>query len=68
MRKRLLQLTDELCAAIDAARGGQPRNPWLESQLWKNVQIRKAAKLLGIKNPKRPADGRGLAKGKKVPK
>ncbi|KKL07614.1 hypothetical protein LCGC14_2584260 [marine sediment metagenome] len=66
MRKRLLQLTDELWAAVDAARGDQPRNPWLEFQLWKSGAIRKAAKILGVKNPKRPADGRGQFQRKKA--
>ena len=62
MKKRLLQLTDELWVAVDAARGDQPRNPWLEAQLWKIGAIRKAANALGIKNPHRPADGRGISK------
>jgi hypothetical protein len=62
MKKRLVQLTDELCAAIDAARGTDPCNPWLEKQLWKIGAIRKSAKVLGITKPRRSMDGRGKAR------
>jgi len=63
MQKRLIQLTDELWAAIDEARCDQPRNPWIESQLWRLGAIRAAAGKLGTKRPVRLPDGRGRAKG-----
>jgi len=59
MGKKLIELTDELWAAIDAARGGSPRNGWLERELWRLGSIRDGAKQSGVKKPQRPIDGRG---------
>ncbi len=62
MKKRLIQLTDELWASIDDARAANPANPWIEKQLWKVGPVQSAAKRLGLKRPDRPADGRGKKK------
>ena len=59
MQKKLIALTDELWAAIDAARGSIPRNSWLESKLKRLKAIRGAAKLKDVTFPSRPVDGRG---------
>ena len=59
MRKVLVELTDELWAAIDAARGGVARNPWLERELWRLKSVRDGAKATGVEKPDRPIEGRG---------
>lgn len=59
MKKKLIALTDELWAAIDAARGDIPRNSWLESKLRRTKAVRDAAKSNGITFSARPVDGRG---------
>ena len=59
MRKVLVALTDELLAAIDAARGTAARNPWLERELWKLKSVRDGAKAAGVEKPDRPIEGRG---------
>lgn len=59
MRKFLLEITEELHASIDVARGAAPRNPWLERELWKLKAIRDGAKIAGVENPRRPMEGRG---------
>lgn len=59
MRKVLVELSDELLAAIDAARDGVPRNPWLERQLWRLKVVRDGAATAGVENPHRPLEGRG---------
>ena len=65
MKKKLIALTDELWAAIDAARGDTPRNSWLESKLRRTKAVRDAAKSNGITFPSRPVDGRGRWKRRK---
>lgn len=59
MRKKLIELSDELWGAIDAARGDSPRNGWLERELWRLGSIRDGAKQAGVTKPQRPIDGRG---------
>jgi hypothetical protein len=48
-----------LFAAIEAARGESPRNPFLEAVLWKVKTIRDGADAAGVAKPARPAEGRG---------
>jgi hypothetical protein len=43
MKKFLCEVSEELLAAVDAARGPVPRNPWIEAVLWKIKAIREAA-------------------------
>jgi hypothetical protein len=62
MKKFLCEVSEELLAAVDAARGPVPRNPWIEAQLWKLRVIRDAARAEGIAKPNRPDDGRGGAR------
>lgn len=59
MKKFLCEVSEELLAAIDAARGPVPRNPWIEAVLWKVKAIRDAAEARGVAKPDRPMDGRG---------
>ena len=59
MRKVLVEFTDELWAAIDAARGGAARNPWLERELWRLKSVRDGANKAGVEKPDRPIEGRG---------
>jgi hypothetical protein len=55
----LLDLSDDLVAAIDAARNGSPRGPWLENRLRRLADVRAAAKRLGLALPPRADDARG---------
>lgn len=55
MKRIMLELSDELGAAIDAALAGRHRNPTLESWLWRVREIHDAAKLLGVRKPVRVA-------------
>jgi hypothetical protein len=59
MKSLNLQITEELFAAVETARGEQPRNPWIESTLWRAKAVRDAADAAGIAKPARPAEGRG---------
>lgn len=59
MPKILLEISEELKEAIDEAREGKPRNPWIEAQLWRLKLIRDAAEEVGVEKPDRPVDGRG---------
>jgi len=54
-----VQISEELFAAIEAARGESPRNPFLEAVLWKVKTIRDGADAAGVAKPARPAEGRG---------
>lgn len=65
MKKFLCEVSEELLAAIDAARGPVPRNPWIEAQLWKMKTIRDAAQARGVAKPDRPMEGRGGARGRR---
>jgi hypothetical protein len=58
-KKILVEISSELHAAIEAARQGKPRGPWLESELWRLGAIRTAASEIGVKKPDRLEDGRG---------
>jgi len=60
MKNMLLQISDELDAAIETARGTTPRNPWIEQQLWRIPEILEGAETAGVENPHRPLDSRGL--------
>ena len=55
----LIDLSDELLAAIDHARDGEPRGPWIENHLRRLAAVRTAAKALDLAIPPRPADARG---------
>lgn len=57
MKKILLELSEELADAIDAARDGS-RNPAIESWLWRIGDIRDAAKRIGVDRPIRRGRGR----------
>jgi len=59
MKSLNLQITNELFTAVETARGEQPRNPWIESTLWRTKQVRDAADVAGVAKPARPAEGRG---------
>lgn len=59
MKKILFEVSEELKAAIDSAKGSAPRNPWLESELWRLKSIRDGAATAGVEKPDRPIEGRG---------
>ncbi len=59
MKNLNLQITEELFAAVETARGESPRNPWIESALWRTKAVRDAADAAGVAKPARPAEGRG---------
>lgn len=58
MKRILLEISPELASAIDAARGARPRNPAIEDWLWKAMEVRRAAAMLGLRRPVRPRVGR----------
>lgn len=59
LQKKLIALTREMWAAIDAARGDLPRNPWIENALRDVPAIKQAAEREKIDLPDRDDDGRG---------
>ena len=59
LEQRGIKMSEEVWAAIDAARGDEPRGPWLERFLASCGTIRKGAKTAGVTLPKRPVEGRG---------
>ena len=67
MKSLHVQISEELFAAIEAARGESPRNPFLEAVLWKVKTIRDGADAAGVEKPARPADGRGKYDRVRVP-
>ena len=61
MKRFVLELTEELLAAIDKAlkeRSGTTRNAAIEEWLWRIGEIKQAAKKGGIQRSKRPTRGR----------
>ena len=66
MKKLNFSISDELFAAIDAARGKVPRNPWLEQQLWRLKAVNDGAFSAGVNKPDRPLEGRGGARQRTV--
>ena len=58
MKRVMLELSEELGAAIDAALEGRQRNPTLEAWLWRVREIQAAAKKLGVSKPVRRGRGR----------
>ena len=58
MKRILLEISPELAAAIDAARGARKRNPAIEGWLWRVMEVRRAAAVLGVRRPERPRVGR----------
>lgn len=58
MKRVMLELSDELGAAIDVALAGRHRNPTLETWLWRVREIQDAAKRLGVRKPVRRGRGR----------
>lgn len=59
MKQILFELTEELKAAIDAAKpAGETRNAFLERSLWTVPAIKKAATKAGIEKPVRRQPGR----------
>ena len=59
MKKLLIEFSDEMAAAIDAARGKAPRGPFVEGLLRRLKAIRDTADAIGVELPDRPADRRG---------
>lgn len=59
MKSLHVQISEELFRAIESARGESPRNPWIETVLWKMKAIRDGADAAGVTKPDRPAEGRG---------
>ena len=57
MKRFLLEITDELDAAIRAALNGKSRNAAIEDWLWRIGDVKKAATEKGIK--RKPRLGRG---------
>jgi hypothetical protein len=53
-----LEITEELIAALDLARGDEPRNAFIERTLWNSAAVKSAAKSAGIKKPVRRKPGR----------
>lgn len=70
MKSFLLQLTDELLCAIQAARGDRSRAAAIEDWLWAHPAIRAAAKRIGVQRKPRPERGKyqrhGTAAGKRA--
>ena len=58
MKRILLEISPELAAAIDAARGARKRNPAIEGWLWRVADVKRAAAVLGLRKPERPRVGR----------
>ena len=58
MKRILLEISPELSAAIDAARGARKRNPAIEHWLWRVADVKRAAAMLGVRKPERPRVGR----------
>jgi hypothetical protein len=58
MKKVLVGFTDELMEVIDAAKGSQDRNPFIEDALWASPYIVKTAQEMGVGKPERPSRGR----------
>lgn len=58
MKPTFIKLSNQLRAALDAARGQNPLAGFVERELSKSRVIRAAAKKHGIKLPDRPLDGR----------
>jgi hypothetical protein len=59
MKRFLFELSDELLAAIDAAKGDSARNPFIERLLSKTAAIKKGAKIAGVVLQSRLPEGRG---------
>jgi len=60
LRKLLIGLSNECNDALRHACGPErPLGPYVEELMGKNSQVRKAARDLGLKLPKRLTDGRG---------
>ena len=58
MKRVMVEFSDELGAAIDAALANRHRNPTLEEWLWRVREIREAAQRLGVRKPVRRGRGR----------
>jgi hypothetical protein len=58
MVRFMLEISPELSAAVDAARADRYRNPAIEEWLWRERQIREAAKRIGVEKPFRRKRGR----------
>lgn len=58
MKPTFIKLSNQLRAAIDAARGSNPLAGFVERELSKSRVVRAAAKKHGITLPNRPLDGR----------
>jgi hypothetical protein len=62
MKQILFELTEELFAALDAGKGDETRNAFIERCLWSSAAVKRAAKQLGIEKPARRKPGRPKAK------
>ena len=59
MKNVFVTMSEELLAAIDHARGEEPRSATIERWLWKIAKVRRAATKLGISiKPDRATIGR----------
>ena len=67
MRQIFVAVSEELVKVLERAVGNAHRGPWLEERLWTLKDVRKAAKELGIKNPKRKQDSRGKCENFEMP-
>lgn len=59
MQRVLVEMSDEIVAAIDECRGRIPRGPWIEQQLAGLRAVKQAAERVGVVIPPRPSDQRG---------
>lgn len=63
---KLLSLSPELIAALDAARGKAPFANWVEHELWRLKSTRDGAAEAGVENPGRPLETRGGKRQKRA--
>lgn len=65
MKQILFELTDELLAVLDAGKGDETRNAFIERCLWSSAAVKRTAKTVGIEKPERRKPGRPKTKPKK---
>jgi len=61
MKQILFELTEELFAVLDAAKGNETRNAFIERCLWSSAPVKRVAKQVGIAKPERRKPGRPKA-------
>jgi len=55
-----IHITEELRAALDHASGEDPLTGFVERLLWRAKAVKDAAAEIGVENPKRPMQNRGI--------